>query len=327
MARLDKFRRDLNRMKEGDTLSHPTVPGLRFRARKAGVFAEYRFKEKATGQWRSRPLGKLGEPVSLDALAPSPTGPQPGTLHITLPDPVEAMEEAAREARDMLAAGLDPRHKAPGAPWEAITLREALDLHLASKTRSPRTETDYVYLPKKYLPDGWLDRPLATFTRPEVYAAHRRIGAQHPYAANHVFRIFSAAWNRARRQHPELPDSPTQNVDWFPEERRDRAIPLASLPQWYREVMALTNTVRRDYYLLGVFTGLRRTPLARCDWRTWTLRTPPSTSPSRRRLQARLHPTPERLACGPDPRPDRRQRRGRPKGGAQPFRMALSRVQ
>ena len=168
MARLDKFRRDLNRMKEGDTLCHPTVPGLRFRARKAGVFAEYRFKEKATGQWRSRPLGKLGEPVSLDALAPSPTGPQPGTLHVTLPDPVEAMEEAAPGAPRHARGRPRPSTGPTGAPWEAITLREALDLHLASKTRSPRTETDYVYLPKKYLPDGWLDRPLATFTRPEV---------------------------------------------------------------------------------------------------------------------------------------------------------------
>ena len=122
------------------------------------------------------------------------------------------------------------------------------------------------------------------------------------------------------------PSSPTQNVDWFPEERRDRAIPLASLPQWYREVMALTNTVRRDYYLLGVFTGLRRDTigkvrLADLDLENATLQHPPS----RRAAPSTPSPTLSEIGfLGPDPRPDEPERQGRPEeeGGAQPFRIA-----
>jgi integrase len=84
--------------------------------------------------------------------------------------------------------------------------------------------------------------------------------------ANHVMRAFRAVYNRALREHPELPVNPILNVDWNKEHRRTSRIPDAGLKDWHARVTALTNAVRRDYLLFTLFSGLRRTNAAEPRW-------------------------------------------------------------
>ncbi len=56
------------------------------------------------------------------------------------------------------------------------------------------------------------------------------------------------------------------NVDWFPEHRRDASIPAEQLANWHRDVLALPNPVRRDYYLFVLFSGLRRQSASEIRW-------------------------------------------------------------
>ena len=72
-------------------------------------------------------------------------------------------------------------------------------------------------------------------------------------------------WNRAMRQEPELPVCPTINVVWYPERVRDAALSIEALPDWYVKVKKL-SPIMRDYYLLLLFTGLRRTEAATMRW-------------------------------------------------------------
>ena len=145
------------------------------------------------------------------------------------------------------------RHSAGGA----ITLARALELHL-SRGRAARTEQDYRAKVRLYLSD-WADRPLISLSRAEVHTRHREITKKAgPYSANSSMRILAAVWNRARRQHPEMPETPTHNVDWNREQRRKAAIPVAELPAWWQLLAAQPNPVLRDFYRLALFTGLRR---------------------------------------------------------------------
>jgi integrase len=79
-------------------------------------------------------------------------------------------------------------------------------------------------------------------------------------------RAFRAVYNRATREHPELPANPIINVDWNPEHRRTGRIPEAGLKAWYEGVLASRNPVRRDYLLFALFTGLRKTNAAEVRW-------------------------------------------------------------
>jgi integrase len=69
-------------------------------------------------------------------------------------------------------------------------------------------------------------------------------------------RAFRAIWRRARKQHKELPEPPTINVDFFREKPRTAVI--EDLPAWWSGVQSLKNPVRRDFYIWLLFTGCRR---------------------------------------------------------------------
>lgn len=120
--------------------------------------------------------------------------------------------------RRWLACGVAPTRTriAAGRVPRGITLREALDLHLAAKPLSPRTKDDYRYNCEQYLSD-WLGRPLAELgtDRSGVRDRHRRITEQHGApSADNAFRIFRAVYNRGLREHPDLPPNPCGNVDY-----------------------------------------------------------------------------------------------------------------
>jgi len=183
-------------------------------------------------------------------------------------NPIEEKRRARAEAQRQEAAG--------------ITLRDALDLYertLRAKRRAARTIEDYRYLVEKYLGD-WLDRSLTDIGRTECRKRHeaipmeiargkhgrRRGKGAGTLTANHAMRAFRAIFNNATREHPELPVSPTIAVIWNSENRRTTRIAAADLRGWYADVEALQNSVRRDYLLFTLFSGLRKENAAEPQW-------------------------------------------------------------
>lgn len=222
--------------------------------------------------------------------------------HVFRPANEITVAEARAEAARLLSQMTDgvslnakrriDRAEAKRAEVRGVTLEQALNLYegtLRAKGRAPRTIEDYRYLVEKYLA-SWLQRPLADVTRAEVRKRHAEIASEiargkHLHVrkkppsvrrlrgpgfgartANHVFRAFRAIYNRALREHPELPVNPIINVDWNKEQRRTSRIPAAGLQAWYDGVAAMSNSVRHDYLLFALFTGLRRTNAAEVKW-------------------------------------------------------------
>lgn len=168
--------------------------------------------------------------------------------------------DAARQTLVGMRGGTNPNEERRRARARGITLREALDLHLAAKPLSPRTKDDYRYNCEQYLPD-WLDRPLAELgaDRSGVRDRHRRITERHGApSADNAFRIFRAVYNRGLREHPDLPPNPCGNVDYHGLRRRKVDAPTDRLKAWGKAVLGL-HPVRRDLHLFMMMTGMRRT--------------------------------------------------------------------
>lgn len=168
--------------------------------------------------------------------------------------------DAARQTLVGMRGGVNPNEERRRARARGITLREALDLHLAAKPLSPRTKDDYRYNCEQYLSD-WLDRPLAELgaDRSGVRDRHRRITERHGApTADNAFRIFRAVYNRGLREHPDLPPNPCGNVDYHGLRRRKVDAPTDRLKAWGKAVLGL-HPVRRDLHLFMVLTGMRRT--------------------------------------------------------------------
>jgi len=171
-----------------------------------------------------------------------------------------ARKEAERLGGEM-RGGTDPVDEQRKATADNMTLREAWTLyenHLTAKERSQRTRDEYWKSFERYCSD-WLDRPLVEITTHVAHARHIQIGTDNgKLVANATMRVLRAVWNRARRQHSELREPPTRNVDFFPEKPREAIIKIEDLPKWWQGVQQIENPIRRDLYIWFLFTGCRR---------------------------------------------------------------------
>lgn len=201
---------------------------------------------------------------------------------------VFTVEQARQEARQKLAQmarGENPVEEKRKKQAQGFTLAQAWELEentLKKAKRSQKTIDRYEHTVKLYL-KSWLNKPLAEISRADVRLKHNQIAedvAAGKYSkgrvrtntpglntANDVMRVFRAIWNRARREHPELPEAPTINVDWFKLTPPRSALTPETLRLWYQAVIKGKNTVRRDALLLMLFSGLRRTNACEVRWK------------------------------------------------------------
>ncbi len=187
-----------------------------------------------------------------------------------------SIKEARTEAMRLKAAlrkGVDIFAKpilvvAPGA----VTLRAALQDYLdtkASKIKA-RTAEFYRWHIEHYLED-WLDKPLAEIDRKMVSAKFQHITAHHGKAsANNAIQTLSQIYNLAGVDDDGL----VNPVDKFKtargglheKKRRDGAIRPHDLPLWRDAIGSLKDQMQQDYFMLTLYTGLRRTEGATLQW-------------------------------------------------------------
>jgi integrase len=177
---------------------------------------------------------------------------------------------SARDARNKAKEALVGfgRGERPGIPMRvahgAITLRGAWeryrDAHMIRKGRAERTVDNYRDYIERHLGD-WLDLPLAKFgIRPDlVIDRHERLTARNgPYVANGVMKALRAIYNHALKSNRDLPSyNPALAVDWNPEYRRDTGMGTEDLPEWFAELKAINNPIRREFHFLSLLTGSR----------------------------------------------------------------------
>lgn len=180
--------------------------------------------------------------------------------------------EARAQAKSLLGSimsGVDPRPEPKNAPsprsnGDNPTLREAWeryrDGHMKRKGRSEGTIENYRDHVERLMLD-WLDESLVHLGENPALIVHRHelITNDHgSYIANGCMRTLRAIYNHARKAAPTLPaNNPVSAIDWNTERRRDTALGLADLPQWFAEVAALKNAVRREFHLFLLLSGHR----------------------------------------------------------------------
>ena len=171
------------------------------------------------------------------------------------------LQKARQDARQLIGemvGGTNPVARKRDETAGGMTLREAWQLTkdaMKTKNRSQATFDDYQSKIDCHLSD-WLDRPLVEITREICRKRHTKIGKESgTYMANGTMRVLRAIWRRVRRQHPELPEPPTANVDFYPEHGRTAVI--RDWPAWWEGIQQIANPVRRDFYVWLAFSGCR----------------------------------------------------------------------
>jgi integrase len=175
-----------------------------------------------------------------------------------------------------------------------ITLRQAwqryLNAHLLRKGRSEKTINGYRDHVERIFAE-WLETPLL-----ELATDPARVAKKHddvtkengPYIANGAMRTLRAIYNHARKTNKKLPsDNPADAVDWNEEKRRDTGMGASDLKEWFLELAALDNPVRREFHFFTLLSGSRPAALqeikpGHIDFRRRTLHVPKPKGGSKR---------------------------------------------
>jgi integrase len=174
--------------------------------------------------------------------------------------PAKDARAAAAKTLVAMRGGTNPNVERRKARAKGITLRQALELHLAAKPLAERTVEGYRYCCEQYLSD-WMDKPLAEIgaDRSGVRERHAKLSkANGKTTADGTYRVLRAVYNRGLREHPDLPPNPTGNVDYHGQKRRKVDANGDKLKAWGKAILQL-SPVRRDMHLFFLLTGMRRT--------------------------------------------------------------------
>jgi len=144
------------------------------------------------------------------------------------------------------------------------------------KRRSRRTIADYTFKFERHLA-RWHSTPLGSIRRSDVEKGHaeltRNVG---PYLANGVMRVAHAVYAYALKdlELPGLPSlNPFRSRNLFNKEvPRKNAVGSRTAPEWFDQLLALDNGVRREMHWMTYLSGLRRRTVTGLAWRDVSIR-------------------------------------------------------
>lgn len=186
--------------------------------------------------------------------------------HFTL----EEARKAAKEKLYHMSLGIAPAKQEKDESIKDITLEQVFIEYVEVRHKlKPRTRTDYQRMLDSYLGD-WKNTRISEITKDMIAKRHAKLAADHgTYPANKMMRILRALFNYAMATY-DLPANPvlylTRVKAWYKETRRRTYIKPTDLGAWWDGVHGLENDTYRDFFLLLLFTGLRRGEAARIKW-------------------------------------------------------------
>lgn len=181
---------------------------------------------------------------------------------------VEQARKAASAVVAQIEAGANPaeaRRAHRGEP----TVQEIFDTYLAHKRKrdgsplSERSKAEYRHIARLHLAKI-MSMKLSGVGHERVAHLHRRIGEDAPYAANRTKALLSALFNYARDQRLYSGENPAAGLRGFAEESRDRFALPDELPQLFN---AIAQSPQRDFFLMALLTGARRSNVQAMAWR------------------------------------------------------------
>lgn len=185
--------------------------------------------------------------------------------------PAMTIEQARRKAAEVNAAiegGANPaeaKRALKAEPTFADLFAEYLERHAKPRKRTwAEDEAQY----RQYLEGPFGAKKISAIDRKAIAAWHSALPAKHGISgarANRVKALVSAVFGRAV-EWGHLEANPAQAVRNFPAQSRDRFLLADELPRFFQAVGEEPNAAIRDYILLSLLTGARKSNVLGMRW-------------------------------------------------------------
>jgi integrase len=112
----------------------------------------------------------------------------------------------------------------------------------------------------------WAARRLSGIKKSDVQALHTRVGKENgQYLANRLLDLLGAMYNKAR-DIGYTGENPTAGIKKFREVKRDRFLTGDELPAFFKALAAEKNDLLRDFFLIALLVGARRSNVQAMAW-------------------------------------------------------------
>ena len=181
---------------------------------------------------------------------------------------IEQARNKAIEINATIAQGNNPNNKRRAERTE-MTLNdlfhEYMEQHAKPHKKTWKTDEDRF---KLHLSSLGNER-LSQITKATIQKLHTEIGSNNgEYEANRVITLLSTMFNMAIRLElwSNHKANPASGIKKFKEKPRDRFLQSEELPKFFTELSQEPNEIIRDYILLAILTGARRSNLVAMKW-------------------------------------------------------------
>lgn len=193
---------------------------------------------------------------------------------------VDQARDEAKKLSQQVDTGVDPfekRERLKSEPTFSEFALIYLERHARPHKRS--AHKDEYHLGRYF--DSLKGKKLSRITRQDVSALHLSIGEKNGhYIANRCLALLRKMFNLAIEwgMLPESHGNPATRIKAFREEKRDRFLSSSEIERFFEAVREEPDPVWRSFFLLLVFTGVRKSELLSAQWedfnfeeRTWRI--------------------------------------------------------
>ena len=183
--------------------------------------------------------------------------------------PDTTVEHARKQASRLNAAVYDGANPAEAKRMVRAepTLGELYEAYMDQYVRPERlVAKDIISRYKRHLRQ-WQSRKLSAITPAQAKKLHQRLAVSHSgVTANRVLTQLRGMYNKARDLELYGGENPTDRIKLFPEKSRERFLQPEEAPRFFTTLSKETNSTFRDFVLIALLTGARKTNVLNMRW-------------------------------------------------------------
>ncbi|MCF0049563.1 integrase arm-type DNA-binding domain-containing protein [Dyadobacter sp. LJ53] len=188
---------------------------------------------------------------------------------------VEQARSSAKILKGMIASGKDPATEKRNERQDNLTFGQHFQDYMERYSKLHKKSWLYDEREVNRFLSKWFKRRMVDIKKSDVRAVHEKIFAENGlYQANRILERIRAIYNKAI-EWGWNGDNPALGIKKYKEKSRDRFIQPYEMPHLLQALEQETNTTARDYFLILLLTGARKTNtlMMRWDEISWDYRT------------------------------------------------------
>lgn len=179
---------------------------------------------------------------------------------------VEQARNSAKILKGMIASGKDPAAEKRNERQDNLTFGQHFQDYMERYSKLHKKSWLYDEREVTRFLSKWFKRRMVDIKKSDVRAVHEKIFTENGlYQANRILERIRAIYNKAI-EWGWNGDNPALGIKKYKEKSRDRFIQPYEMPHLLRALEQETNTTARDYFLMLLLTGARKTNTLMMRW-------------------------------------------------------------